>query len=119
MEPNNPEPIDAEVVSEAPGTPEKNTLMAVLAYLGILVLIPLLTTKDDSFVKYHVKQGLVLLVIWAVVWGVGMSAYLFWHVTQLIHLGLVVLSIIGIVNAVRGEEKELPLVGQFGTKFNI
>ncbi|HOE15288.1 MAG TPA: hypothetical protein PLH82_01145 [Candidatus Paceibacterota bacterium] len=40
---------------------EKNTGMAILAY--ILFFIPLLTdSKKDPFVKYHVKQGLVLFI---------------------------------------------------------
>lgn len=118
MEPNNTEAAQ-NTVPATTKVEEKNTLMAVLAYLGPLVLVPLLTTKDDSFVKYHVKQGLVLLVIWAVVWFVGMSVYMFWPFVSLINLALTILSIVGIVNVVRGEEKELPLVGQFASKINI
>lgn len=92
------------------------TLMAVLSYIGILVLIPLLTeAKKDPFVKFHVKQGLVLLIadviagVIAVVPLVGWAAGIF----------VFVLFILGIVNTIGGKQTPLPLIGQFGEKFNI
>jgi uncharacterized membrane protein len=39
---------------------EQDKIMLVLAYLGILALIPFLTVKDSEYVKWHAKQGLVL-----------------------------------------------------------
>lgn len=38
------------------------TLMIILAYLGILALIPYLTKKDDPDVHWHAKNGLGLLI---------------------------------------------------------
>ena len=38
------------------------TIMLVLAYLGILAVIPLVVEKDDQEVQWHAKHGLVLLV---------------------------------------------------------
>src|SRR5687767_5191948 len=37
------------------------TLMLILSYLGILVLIPLLTKKEDKEIQWHAKNGLVFL----------------------------------------------------------
>jgi uncharacterized membrane protein len=34
-------------------------------------------------------------------------------IIQILYLGITVLAIIGIINAAKGEEKELPLIGQF------
>ena len=104
--------------TQAPQTPpvqqgsQHRTLMGVLSYLGILVIIPLLVARDDSFVKFHVKQGLVLLIIEIAMWFVvGAFLWQFWMFLQLINLVTLVLSIMGIVNVVQGKEKELPLVG--------
>ena len=92
-------------------TAQKNTLMAAASYLGPLVIVSYLLAKDDSFVKFHVRQGAVLFgieialsVITSMFWGLFMLG-------QLINLGVFVLAIIGIVNAVQGKERELPLVG--------
>ena len=44
-----------------------NTGMAVVAYL--IFFIPLLTdAKDDPYVKFHTKQGVVLFIAWVVTW---------------------------------------------------
>lgn len=102
-------------------TPAQNkTLMGVLCYLGILLIIPYLMAKEDPFVKYHLKQGLVLVIIEAAVWV--MSMMFMWHMYalfSLIQLATLVLSIIGIINVVQGHEKELPLVGQFAKQFAL
>ncbi len=112
------------VVTPAPGaatsTQEKNTFMAVLAYVGILIIIPFLVAKDNAFVKFHLKQGLVLFIIEIGVWIATM--YFFWElydILRFINLAMIVFSIIGIVNVLQGKEKELPLLGQFGRRFNI
>ena len=99
---------------------QKNTLMAILAYIGPLVIVSYLTAKDDSFVKFHIKQGLVLFVIEVMVWFLGSSMfYQFWMLFNLINLATLVFSIIGIVNAVHGKEQELPFLGQFSKHFPI
>ena len=93
---------------------QHRTLMGILSYLGILVIIPILVAKGDSFVKFHTKQGLVLLIIEILSWFVlGAFLWQLWMVVQLINLGTLVLAIMGIVNVVQGKEKELPLVGSF------
>ena len=102
-------------------SPHKNTLMAVLAYLGILIIIPLLMAKSDSFVKFHIKQGLVLVVIELAIWALGMTmiGWQLWQLLQLVNLGVLILAIIGIVNVVQGKEKELPLLGSFSKYFTF
>ena len=101
----------------------KNTLMAILAYVGPLIIVSYLTAKDDSFVKFHIRQGLVLFAIEVVLWLLTSQFWLlflsFMMVWQLVHLALIVFSIIGIVNAVQGNEKELPLIGSFAKHFPI
>ncbi|MDO8548496.1 MAG: hypothetical protein Q7R71_02385 [bacterium] len=98
---------------------EKNTLMGVLCYLGPLVIVSYIVAKDDPFVKFHIKQGLVLLVIELVVYAIGMFMWQFWPLYQIINLATFILSIVGIVNVVQGYEKELPIVGSFGQSFKI
>ena len=98
---------------------EHKTLMAVLAYIGPLVILSYLMAKDDSLVKFHIKQGLVLFVIEVIVWFVGSMFWPFWTILNLVNLGVLILAIIGIVNAVHGKEKELPLVGKFSHHFPI
>ncbi len=100
----------------------KNTGMALICYIWILVLVPLLSeAKNDPFVKYHIKQGLVLLIA-SIIGGAisGIIPVVGWFViAPILSIFFFVLMIMGIINAVGGQEKPLPLIGQFGDKFNI
>jgi uncharacterized membrane protein len=103
---------------QAQGGTDNRTLMGILAYIGILVLIPLLVEKNDSFVKYHVRQGLVLFVIEIGVWVIGSMIWMLAPVLMFVNLGALILAILGIVNVVNKKEAPLPLVGQFASHFN-
>jgi uncharacterized membrane protein len=99
---------------------EKNTLMAVLAYLGILILVPFLTdAKKDPFVKFHLKQGVALIIVEVVGGFIGAIPILGWLIGWIIWLAILVLAIIGIMNASSGKEKELPFVGGFAKNLNF
>jgi len=99
---------------------EQKTLLAVLSYIGPFIIISYAFGNNDPFVKYHIKQGLVLIVIDVVVWLLGMFfIWQFWMIYQLLNLVILVLAIIGIINAAQGKEKELPFVGQYAHNFKI
>ncbi|MBI5139396.1 hypothetical protein HZA26_02185 [Candidatus Nomurabacteria bacterium] len=89
-----------------------NTLMGVLCYLGPLVIVSYFMGKDEPFVKFHVKQGLVLFGIEILI-GV-VTPMFFWQMSslmKLLNLATTILSIIGIVNVVQKKEKMLPIIG--------
>jgi len=97
-----------------------NALLAVIAY--IIFFIPLLTeARNDAFVKFHVKQGLVLLIAGIVVNVIGtMLPVVGWVIIlPLGGLAVFVLWILGIINALTGKEKELPLIGKLAKYFTF
>ena len=99
--------------------PDNKTVMGILSYIGPLVIIPFITSKNDPFVKFHIKQGLVLLVIEIATSLVGGALWILWPLLSLVNLAVLVLSIIGIVNVVHKQEKELPIVGSYASHFKI
>ena len=94
-------------------------MIAILSYLGIFIIIPLLVAKEDDFVKYHIKQGLVLLIATFAIFVIAWIPVLGWLLGFFAWIGCFVLVIIGIINVVKGKKKELPLIGQFADKFKI
>lgn len=112
----------------------KNKVYAILAYLGFLVIIPLIVCKDSRYAKFHTNQGLALFlsgialsiadfivgIILGICTGLPLVGWIFGIIMLLINvvvsivsIGLFVLMIIGIINACKGEGKELPLIGHF------
>jgi uncharacterized membrane protein len=113
-------PIESKPAESKLAEPmQRNTLMGILCYIGPLVIVSYIMAKDDAFVKYHVKQGLVLLVLWVVLWLLQSAIYQFYLFYDLLHLGIFILSIFGIVHVVQGKQQELPLVGQFSKYFSF
>ncbi|OHA01498.1 MAG: hypothetical protein A3C12_01855 [Candidatus Sungbacteria bacterium RIFCSPHIGHO2_02_FULL_49_20] len=96
-----------------------NVVMSVLAYIGPLVAVSYFVAKDNPFVKFHIKQGLVLFVIEVAVWFVGTMLWQLWMLFNLINLATLILAIIGIINVTQGKEKELPIVGGYSHYFRI
>ena len=97
---------------------EKNTGMAMVAY--IVFFIPLLTeSKNDPFVKFHVKQGLTLFVVWIAAGFASMIPLIGRMLAPFLSLAMLALMAVGIMNANKGEKKPLPLIGGFADRFNI
>ena len=95
----------------------KNTGMAVVAY--ILFFVPLLTdAKNDAFVKFHVKQGLVLFIAWVAIYILSMIPVLA-LLSLPLYIVMFVFWIMGIMNAVNGKTEKLPVIGQYADRFNI
>ena len=102
-----------------------DTIMGVLSYLGILVIIPILAAKDSQFARFHASQGLTLLLCsvvysiatWVITIILGFVSLTVAAVVSgllgLLSIAFFVLAILGIINAVQGNEKELPFIGQF------
>ena len=136
-QPVQPQPIQSQpaqyqqpVMSPATGYDETkdindNKVMAILAYLGILVLVPLFGAKESKFARYHANQGLILAIVeiaywiaitilnsilFAISWRLGVAASGILSVAGFV---FVVFIILGIVNVSQGKCKELPVIGKF------
>lgn len=110
------EPTPEPAAAEGEFTPEdakSHMLMGILAYLGVLVLIPLFLVKDSKFTRFHVNQGLILLICSVVIFAIGSVFPKLATILGIINVALFVFMIIGIVNVVKGKAKELPLIGKF------
>ena len=100
--------------------PADNTMiMGILAYIGPLVIVPLITSRDNHFVKFHTKQGLVVFSIIVIGWLFTMVMPMLFIFINIINLIALVFSIIGIINVVHKKMKELPFIGQFSKYFTI
>jgi uncharacterized membrane protein len=101
---------------------ETNKVLALFSYFGFLFLIPLLGAPNSKYARFHASQGLNLFIaeIAITIASVILSAVIGWIpivglvkeiAFYLIDILLFVLAVIGIVNAVGGKAKELPLIG--------
>ncbi len=122
--PNTPPTIVTTTTTTSPKpattfTFNEQTIMASLSYIGPLVLVPFLTKKEDPFINFHIRQGLQVFIMTFVIWIFsnwlfGLSPFL-----KLASFVALVFSIIGIINALKLTEKELPYIGKWGRNIKI
>ena len=119
----NKEKTDTPAPAEKPKTEHaggKINALALISYIGILFVVPLLTKEKDEFVKFHAKQGLVLFICEAATWIVLAFVPVFgWMIANLLDIIWLILSIIGIVNVVNGKKEKLPVIGEWADKFKV
>jgi uncharacterized membrane protein len=98
---------------------QEGKIFAVIGYLGILCLIPLLLKKENKFALFHGKQGLVLFLGEFVFFFISIIPLLGWFIGFLGILICGILSLIGIIQALIGNYWRMPVVADIADKFNI
>ena len=110
---------------------EANKVMALLSYLGILVLVPIFAAKHSAYVRFHANQGVVLLlgmigysiadgIVTAILRAILYKGLGLWSIysmcssiINLLYVGFTILAIIGIINVLNGRAKDLPIIGKY------
>ena len=107
---------------------ERSRWVAAMSYLTFFCFFSLWRSKDDPFIKYHARQGFLLLLgecvvliatlILEVTIGkirlVGMLVIGLFRLAA--GLGALTLSVVGFVKALFGEYWHLPLLGDYREK---
>lgn len=136
---NKYQPTNVESMTKVQPKSDNTKIYCVLSYIGILWLIGLFLSpeKNDPKVRFHVGQGIILTIASVVlniiksilsmvinifakvtfnIFGIGIAGRLLYIFTTLLSIvfavGILALMIIGIVNAVNGEQKPLPIIGK-------
>lgn len=117
---------------EMKGKEDDSKLFAFLAtFFGIIgFVIALVAKKDNKYVMHYAKQSLVIFIFMICAWIVGgilsavlaitiVGIVLIPVVMGIIWLVVVILWLISWIYALSGEEKEVPVIGKYGRKFNF
>lgn len=92
-------------------------VFAMLSYLSILCIIPLVFKKENPFVLKHSKQGLILFL--------GEVAVFIIHIILgqwILRLGMFVfgvMSFIGIITSLQGRDINLPIISRLGDTITL
>ena len=95
-----------------PADVENNKVIALFAYLGILFIVPLIAGKDSRYARFHTNQGIILFIFSFLITTLSALPTV-GRAFALCHVLVVIFVILGIINAVTGKARELPLIGKF------
>ena len=116
-------PAAASITSEQADI-DQNRVFAVLAYIGLLFLVPLLAAPKSRFARYHTNQGIVLFLASFAAYGVVVFAMIATAVIPFlgclsaplmfaVPVASFVFMVLGVINAASGQFKPLPLIGHY------
>lgn len=111
---------------------QDNKVMALLSYIGILFLVPKLARKESPYAQFHANQGgnlfiigvIVNIIIWVISFVIGLGlgltgsgifsvlATIVGIISWVVGVVFLILMVLGIVYALQGKAKELPIVGK-------
>jgi uncharacterized membrane protein len=104
---------------------KNSQLCAILSYLliGIVWYFVDDNMKKDEYVKYHVKQS-IILILFAIIWSIILqiiSSILFFLGPLIAILNYIpmIFAIIGIINALNFKKNELPIIGNYASKLTF
>ena len=92
-------------------TKSNEKLMCILAYL--IFFLPLIVIPDSENGKFHANQGLLVLLLSVALSIIAVIPILGWIVGLVGWIFVVVLIVMGMINANNMEMKELPVIGKF------
>ena len=91
-------------------------LMALMSYLGVLVFVPLAMNRDDEYVYFHARQGLII-------WLFGIVAIFMLYVPGLgklvfsfLAMMVMIFSLLGLCSVLLHKAWKLPIVYGLSTK---
>ena len=94
---------------------EENSVVAALGYIYILCLLPLLFKRKSKFAQWHAKQGLLLFAVEILLGWFFAVPIVGWALGILVML----LALLGVVNALNGNYWEMPFLGRYAQKLKF
>ncbi len=92
---------------------EGKTIAAVayLTLIGLIIAFVMNNDKKNAFAAYHIKQSLGLALTGLALGLIGMIPILGWIINIIGIFVLLFMWIMGLVNALNGQEKPVPILG--------
>ena len=96
----------------ASAAPDKTLgIVAYLTIIGLVAALILNKDKKEPFASFHIRQSLGLLVTGIALWIVGVIPIVGWLISILGTIFILVLWIMGFINALNGKEQGVPVLG--------
>ncbi|MDP1695387.1 MAG: hypothetical protein Q8L29_00535 [archaeon] len=94
-------------------------LAVLLTIIGFVIAYAL--KKDNEYVMYYGKQGLILFIASLIVWVFveTIVPFIGLVLSPILWVAWVILWVIGIIYSLSGEMKPIPVIGQFADKIKL
>ncbi|WP_309608958.1 hypothetical protein [Flavobacterium sp.] len=94
---------------------KQTAIISYLTFIGTVIAIFMNNETKNNFASFHIRQSLGIFVSWFAL-GYFVSYFDNWGVSSGFYLFIFILWIYGFVGAIQGEQKLVPIVGEFFQK---
>jgi len=107
----NPNPTPA-----ASGTdPKTIAIVSYMTWIGWIIAFVMYNSNKSQLAAYHLRQSLALMILGILVYIIQIMLifipFLGWAIALLLWIGLIVLWVLGLIAAINGEQKPMPVIG--------
>lgn len=100
----------------------KEKMLSAISYIGFLWIIPLIKGRRSNLTMFHINQGISLLIA-EIIYGIfylilkkllleiSIWLYPIIAVAGIVEFIFIIFAILGITSAIKGEKRELPIIG--------
>ena len=92
---------------------DQSKLVAILSYItliGWIIALILNMNKKTELGSFHIRQALLLVILNIVLWWIPVIGWI-------LQVVVLVLWVMGLVYAVQGQMKEIPLIGKYAQQW--
>jgi len=90
-------------------------IISYFTWIGWIIAFVMFNSNKSRLAAYHLRQSLTLMILGILVYIVQIMLifipFLGWAIAVLLWIGLVVLWVFGLIAAINGEEKPMPVIG--------
>ncbi len=94
-------------------------IISYFTWIGWIIAFVMYGNNKSQLAIYHIRQSLFLHILTIIIWilrfillYIPFIGWALWWATWLLFIGLFVLWLIGLIAAINGEEKPIPLLGK-------
>ncbi len=94
--------------------PEQNKAIGIIAYLtliGLIVAFILNMEKKEAFGNFHIRQALGIVISGVALSFIMVVPFIGWALAMVGYLLVFVMWVFGIINAISGNMKPVPVLG--------
>ena len=96
----------------------------LFAFLGIFLtvlgfIIVYAAKKNDEYAMFYAKQGLVLFLLWVLISLIGIIPVIGPIILVIGWILLVIAWVLGMVYSLSGEERNIPIIGQYAEMIKL
>jgi uncharacterized membrane protein len=95
---------------------KKTAIISYITIIGTIIAIFMNTEKKNTFAAFHIRQALGIYLSWFLL-GYFVSNFDNWGVSSGFYLFIFILWGYAFISAIQGEEKTIPLLGNYFQKW--